>query len=61
MRRFSHGGFPAQRVQAQAMLDPYTGELLGAGASEELAKSLAMATTTDKRFQVTRRKLYHPM
>ena len=40
---FEKGG----RVQAQAMLDPYSGELLGAGASEELAKSLAMATTAD--------------
>jgi hypothetical protein len=40
---FEKGG----RVQAQAMLDPYTGELLGAGASEDLGKSLSMPTTTD--------------
>lgn len=40
---FEKGG----RVQAQAMLDPYTGELLGAGASEDLGKSLSMPTSTD--------------
>lgn len=40
---FEKGG----RVQAQAMMDPYSGELLGAGASEELGKSLSMSSAAD--------------
>lgn len=35
------------RVQAQAMLDPYSGELLGAGAAEDLARSLPMPGAAD--------------
>ena len=35
------------RVQAQAMVDPYSGGLLGAGASEELGRSLSMPGSTD--------------
>lgn len=51
---FEKGG----RVQAQAMVDPYSGTFLGAGASEDLGKSLYMSCAGDEAIAMVAEKRF---